>query len=57
MQAKLTGATITKVIQSEPDANGNIHYGFEAIQNDKVIRAWVLAAPEGNSPGFLDVCI
>jgi hypothetical protein len=57
MQSKLAGATITKIIQAEPDADGNIHYGFEAMKDDKVIRAWVLADPEGNGPGYLDVCI
>ena len=57
MQSKLVGAKISKVIQSEPDAQGNIHYGFEAILGEKVIRAWVLADPEGSSPGYLDICI
>ena len=57
MQSHLIGATITKIIQAEPDSEGNVHYGFEAIKSDKVIRAWVLSDPEGNTSGYLDICI
>lgn len=57
MNQKLVGAVITKILQSDPDPEGNIHYGFEAVKDNKVIRAWVPSDPEGNGAGYLDICI
>lgn len=50
---RLIGKTVVKIIRCKDPLDDETVYGI-CFQDMTV--AWVLSDPEGNGPGFLDVC-
>lgn len=49
---EIVGKTIASAIKDEDGK----HWGFIAKGDGEQKQVWVLCDPEGNGPGFLDVC-